>query len=229
MSGSVTAAHSIRPRRRRGSCPSARVRGHDAALRPPAVEERQVGLRARPCGASRARSGGAARRAAPSCARTRRCRSRGRPRARPRRLGVALARGWSISVDDRPRQRAGVALRHDQRVAPSVEDVEQAVGVGRDDRLAHRQRLEHRQRRALPERRKHAEVERRDDARRRRARSRRSTNRSPRPSACACASSASRSGPSPTRKNRASRPRVEDQSRAAVDQDTSCPSTRAAA
>ena len=85
-----------------------------------------------------------------------------------RACGAEAARasaGSSISADQPARQRPRVTLRHDDRVALVGEHVDEAVGVGRDDRLPHRQRFEHRQRRALPERRKHAEVEGRDDAR----------------------------------------------------------------
>ena len=58
-------------------------------------------------------------------------------------------------------ERGGVALRHDDGVVARREDVEQPVGVGGDDRLPHRERLEAGERRPFPERRKHAEVERR--------------------------------------------------------------------
>ena len=44
------------------------------------------------------------------------------------------------------------------------QDVEQPVGVGRDDRLPHRQRFEGGDRRPFPERRKDAQVERRQRA-----------------------------------------------------------------
>ena len=64
---------------------------------------------------------------------------------------------------DRPRAPAPPASRLGTISAscPIGEDVEQAVGIGRDDRLARRQRFERGQRRAFPERRKHDDVERR--------------------------------------------------------------------
>ena len=142
-----------------GGC---RARRHAGAR---VVEERQVRLQHAPAVRRRATRGAAGRRAAPSCARTRRCRTAGRVTraAAPRR---ARSSGLVHQPHDGARQRVGVALRHDDaRRGRRVEHVEQAVGVGRHDRLPHRQRLEHRQRRALPERRKHADVERRDDAR----------------------------------------------------------------
>jgi cytochrome P450 len=45
----------------------------------------------------------------------------------------------------------GTAISDDERVAAVGQHVEQAVGVGRDDRLPHRQSLERGQRRAFPQ------------------------------------------------------------------------------
>ena len=104
--------------------------------------------------------------------------------------------------DDLVGERGGIAFRHDHRIVTVGQDVEQPVGVGRDNRLPHRERFEAGERRPFPERRKHAEVERRQRAgtsRRKPAK----TNRSPSPSAAACAWRSGSSGPSPTRKNRA--------------------------
>ena len=67
--------------------------------------------------------------------------------------------------DDLPRQRLGIAPRDDHRIVRIGEDVEQTVRVGGDDRLSHRERFEGGDRRALPQRRKHAQVERRQRAR----------------------------------------------------------------
>ena len=91
--------------------------------------------------------------------------------------GGAQARARSSGMIDRPddlrRQRAGIALRHDHRVVSVGEDVEQAVRVGGDNRLPHRQRFESGDRRPFPQGRKHAQVERRERRARRRAGSRR--------------------------------------------------------
>ena len=66
--------------------------------------------------------------------------------------------------DDFFRQRVGVRLRHNHRVVPVGEDVDQTIGVGRDDRFAGRQGFERRQRRAFPERRKYGQIECRERA-----------------------------------------------------------------
>ena len=66
--------------------------------------------------------------------------------------------------DDGPRQPSGVPLRHDDRVPVVVEDVGEAVGVGRDDRAAGRERLERRERRPFPQGRERHHVERRESA-----------------------------------------------------------------
>ena len=60
--------------------------------------------------------------------------------------------------------RAPALPGHDRGIDAIAEDFAQPVGVGRHDRLAHRQRLERRQWRALPERREHHQVERGQDA-----------------------------------------------------------------
>ena len=152
-------------------------------------QEAQVRLQDARSAASRARSRAAARRAAPSFGRTRRCRN-----AAPVLRASAASAGGQLRA---ARSACTIALGQRRRRSRlgtisascrSVSTSQQAVGVGRDDRLPHRQRLEHGQRRAFPQRREHHEVERRQrrgDVARKPA----NTNRSPRPSARACASS----------------------------------------
>ena len=187
-------------RRRRVETPTAGGgRGHPRLAR----QEPEVRAAARPRAGSRATSRAASRTAAPSCARTRRCRSARRSLRAP-----AASVGGQVRLLDqlaRPPAPAPPASRLGTTSAswPIGQDVEQAVGIGRDDRLARRQRLERRQRRAFPERRKHDDVERRQHLRRRRAGSRRRRSRSPRPRARACASSSACSSPSPTMNTRA--------------------------
>ncbi len=81
-------------------------------------------------------------------------------RSQPRAFGGMVHR-----PDDAGGERGCVAPRNDQGIAIRGEDVEQAVGIGRDDRLSHRQRLEGGNRSPLPERRKDAQVEGRQRAR----------------------------------------------------------------
>ena len=141
------------------------------------------------------------RRAAPSCARTRRCRTACRSRP-PRRRGARASCGLVDHRGSRPSASARASrLGTMMRVAVVGQHVEQAVGVGRDDRLPHRQRLEHGQRRALPQRRERRSGRRPTPRARRPSRTRRRRSGRPSPSARACASSGSSSGPSPTRKN----------------------------
>jgi len=67
--------------------------------------------------------------------------------------------------DDGVRERIRVAPRHDQRVLAIGQNVDQTIGIGGDNGLAHRERLECRERGAFPERRKDTQVERRQRAR----------------------------------------------------------------
>ena len=72
----------------------------------------------------------------------------------------ARSSGWLISSTMASASAPRVALRHDARVAAVGENIQQAVGIGGNDRLARGQRFERRQRRSFPERREHAQVER---------------------------------------------------------------------
>ena len=117
-------------------------------------------FRARSGGGWRATSRAAARRAAPSSSRTDRCRSAApvcRALAARRCALLVVARAGRRSRRPAPRAAGAGTISASTSVG---QHIQQAVGVGRDDRLPHRQRFERRQRRAFPQRRKHHEVER---------------------------------------------------------------------
>ncbi len=172
-SAAVDAQQDRRQQNPRAACSTARAGCDDPSCRGPARRGTTGPPRGPRGGASAATPGAAGRRAAPSCGRTRRCRTAGPVRAR-----APPSRARSSGLVDQPHDarrpaprasRLGTITASCSSVRTSSRPSASVATIG----LPHRQRLEHRQRRAFPQRRKHAEVERRDDARRRRARSRR--------------------------------------------------------
>ena len=66
---------------------------------------------------------------------------------------------------DRLNQPIRIGLGDHQGVAAIGQHIQQAVGIGRDNGLPHRQRLKHGERRAFPQRGKHHDVEGRERGR----------------------------------------------------------------
>ena len=205
----------IRRSTARGLSTSARDSSHAET---PVVRNDRSALQHAAPAASRARPRAAACRAAPSCARTRRCRTAGRSRARPPRQPRALV-GMIDQPDDRVGQRAGVALRHDharraRRSRMSSRPSASVATIGLPIASASNTVS------GVPSQsdgntlRSNADSDARDVARETR---RRRTGRRGRARA-ACASRSARSGPSPTRKNRALRPLARRTLRGGVDQ-----------
>ena len=210
----------------------ARVVACAPACRPPSRNDRSA-CRA-PLPARRARGlVEQRRRGAPSCGTKRGDVVAAGPASRRARRTLAArdpgAGRWAWTIG--PGQRGRVALRgRCTRVDARPSRTSTAGRRRRSRRSAcrHRQRLERRQRRALPQRRKHAEVERGQRRARRPARSRGSANRSPRPSACACAFEAGAQRALADEHEPGLRPLAAMTSRAASTR-TRCPSSRAAA